>query len=117
MAEWKEVIHNVKRICELREGKCGTCRLGAFGCPNNSRFDMTDEKEFDRFAEEVMQWAKDNPEPVYPTWREYLESIGVIVPRKNYTVMDAYALIIGQINTTRISTDIAWKLGLQPRRQ
>ena len=103
MAEWKEVIHNVKRICVLREGKCGTCRLGAFGCPNNARFDMTDEKEFDKFAEEVMQWAKENPEPEYPTWGEYLHTLHNEPSSRELS--------------KPIPADTAQKLGLEPRRQ
>lgn len=26
----------------------------------------------------IMKWAKDHPEPVYPTWKEWLLSIGVL---------------------------------------
>ena len=110
MAEWEEVIHNVKRICERREGKCGTCRLGYFACPNNSRFDMTDEKEFDKFAEEVMQWAKENPEPKYPTWGEWLVEQGVVTDMKYWYAFN------DEMMKRPIRADIAEKLGALPRR-
>lgn len=43
MAEFVDVIHHTKRICKSVNGHCEKCLLGAFSCPNNARFDSTDE--------------------------------------------------------------------------
>lgn len=104
MAEYKEVIHNIKRICERRKNQCDTCMLGLEACPNNARFDTTDEKEFDRLEKIVMEWAKNNPEPTYPS---YLEVFGWA-----HTISWSE---IKEIITKPIPEDIVQKLGIKPK--
>lgn len=110
---FQEVMRQFDRMCKAHAG-CVDCPLAVKGSIETkcSIGSFIDESEY--VEREIMQWAAEHPEPVYPTWMEYLESIKVIVPRKNYTVMDTYSLIIGQIKTTRISADIAQKLGIEP---
>lgn len=115
MAEFVQMMKDWRRMCvyyteKSGDNSCDVCPLG--GC--NAIYEEDGSTDYANVEEKVAAWAAEHPEPVYPTWMEYLESIKVIVPRKNYTVMDTYSLIIGQIKTTRISADIAQKLGIEP---
>ena len=110
MAEFVDVIRQTKRICKSVNGNCGRCLMGEFSCPNYARFDSTDEQEFIDFANAVMTWAAENPEPVYPTWGEWLMSIGVINGVHPYGAIDA----LGNLKQP-IPADIAQKLGIEPK--
>lgn len=57
-----------------------------------------------------MTWAEEHPEPVYPTWWEYLTRIHVIFP-----AMGDFQKCVDDLATTPIRSDIAQKLGLQPK--
>lgn len=57
----------------------------------------------------VMQWAAEHPEPVYPTWLEWLSDMGLII--KNG---DAYTFHFIRA-TKHIPSDIAEKLGLEAK--
>lgn len=108
MAEFVDVIRQTKRICKSVNGNCGRCLMGEFACPNNARFDNTDEQEFIDFANAVMSWAAEHPEPVYPTWEDWLLDIGVI--RKGMSWSDLNIPL-----RKSIPANIAEKLGLQPK--
>ena len=124
MIDYKEVIHNVIRLCKANKGHCYKCDLGMLACPNNLRFDVTDEKEFEKFAMAVMDWAAKHPEPVYPTWAEWLKDLGLIVEREGevkryrpdeieicFEKFDA----LGCKANERIPTDMAERLGISPK--
>lgn len=64
---------------------------------------------YDNIAETVYAWAAENPEPVYPTFREWLIDIGVI------SDMYTHSVIADKIATTHIPANIAEKLGLKPK--
>lgn len=115
MAEFATVMHEMARMCDviIKKDECENCPIS-----HNVLCGVLCNMEDKAIAEAeaaIMAWAAEHPEPQYPTWGEYLKSMGVIVPRKNYTVMDTYSLIISQINSTHISADIAKKLGIEPK--
>lgn len=112
MAEFQEVIHQTKRICKSVNGNCGKCLLGAFSCPNNARFDSTDEQKFIEFANAVMTWAAEHP-VVYPTWWEWLFSIGAVTRKVK---PDVAAMLIDTGLLDPIPADIAQKLGIEPKK-
>ena len=103
MAEFIDVIHTIQRICKRRNGECNTCLLGEFACPNNERFDKTDEAAFRELEDVVVRWAEEHPEPKYPTWMEYLFTI--------------YDTVWPKIATMEIPADIAQKLGIEPKEE
>ena len=53
----------------------------------------------------VMQWAAEHPEPVYPTWGEWLNTYGVVSDNffSNAKMLDP------------IPADLAQKLGVEPK--
>lgn len=119
MAEWKDVIHQIVRICKLQKGACGTCILSAESCPNSVRFDLNDEAGFVNIEKAIMTWAAANPEPVYPTWRDFLAEKGELC--KNWkdirvisTTGNGVSGVIGWFYKN-IPADVAQKLGIEPK--
>lgn len=108
MAEFAEVIKQFKRMCwyysrDKGQKSCpmctsypncniGQCRKIAFEKPAH-------------FAATVMHWAAEHPEPVYPTWGEWLNAYGVVSDNffSNAKMLDP------------IPADIAEKLGVKPK--
>ena len=113
MAEFQEVMKQFNRMCEYGKkhpvaGYCGAHCAFEVSCgfdkPNQAlRVAMNDPKKFE-FG--VMKWAAEHPEPVYPTWEEYLRNIGVIPTSQD---------IIQTFLKIPIPADIAQKLGLKPK--
>lgn len=122
MSEFIEVMRQARRMCEsFSDGHCSECPIGnanllECGITVTSRMDC---EEVER---RVMQWAAENPEPVYPTWREW----------QNSTFPDAHKFVKpcefgrrDRFNCTgktciecieqQIPVDIAEKLGIKPK--
>ena len=109
MAEFIDVIYTIQRICKRRNGQCSTCLLGEFACPNNARFDKTEEAAFCELEDVVVRWAEEHPEPDYPTWVEWLVDQGLI-----FVTSNTYAFNFLKA-TDPIPADIAQKLGIEPK--
>lgn len=109
MAEWKDVIHQIVRICKRQEGDCGTCVLSTEACPNSLRFDTSDEAGFVCLEKTVMSWAAENPEPIYPRWIDWLADVGLIINTADHYAFNFTAAV------DQIPADIAQKLGLEPK--
>lgn len=109
MGEFLDVIHQTKRICKSVNGNCGRCLMGEFSCPNNARFDSTDEQEFIDFANAVMSWAAEHPEPVYPSIAKYLEQFGITIRRDGSLQADFFKA------NEPMSADMAKLLGIEPK--
>lgn len=112
MAEhsFQEVMRQYKRMCR---GKAySACDFYKF------KMSLSQQMACLRFLKEypveaealVMNWAAENPEPVYPTWGEWLMSIGVINGVHPYGAIDA----LGNLKQP-IPADIAQKLGIEPK--
>lgn len=61
----------------------------------------------------VMAWAAKHPEPVYPTWHDYLHSIGVLY-KKHTAGGDVTEIHWGNMMAP-IPAELAQKLGLHPK--
>ena len=113
MAEFQEVTKFWRRMCSSMDGndpykKCERCPLGEEHICSFEISDIQDD-ELHRVEEKIMAWAAEHPEPVYPTWLEWLSDMGLIV--KNG---DAYAFHFIRA-TKHIPSDIAEKLGIEPK--
>lgn len=115
MAEFQEVMRQFNRMCGACAG-CYNCPLqepdGADLC-SISTF-VNDSEHIER---EIMKWAVEHPEPKYPTFAEWLNSIGVIIgtvplhlPNVPVNVCQA-----GEKMFESIPADIAEKLGIKPK--
>ena len=112
MAEYNEVIKQFKRMCKsVTPMKCtrGECPMG---CENIGQCRKVAFEHPAKFEEQVMSWAAEHPEPVYPTWIEYLVGIGVIPHEIRLETADA---LMATHLLKPIPADIAQKLGIQPK--
>ena len=70
MAQFIEVMRQAKRLCAARGGMCSTitCPLdNGEACRLNVDLDGEDYNELERI---ITDWAKEHPEPAYPSWEE-----------------------------------------------
>ena len=116
MAEFVQTMKDWKRMCnamgqEDEYTACDKCDLRDFDCPAiyEKECNSADWKHVERV---VAKWAAEHPEPQYPTWGEYLASIGVMKPAQPDK---AYEVWFTQLYSTNIPADLAQKLGLQPK--
>lgn len=100
MAEFVEVMWQWGRLCKqnymLKLGcdGCLLCGTRANLCGEYAKDTAKSAAEIERL---VMEWAAENPGPVYPTWVEWFNSIG------------------GVDCGEPIPAEIAEKLGIEPK--
>ena len=119
MANFVQVMKDWKRMCLAMEklhpnDSCAGCRLEGYGCPaiyeDNCHVDYSDVEK------NVMEWAAEHPEPVYPTWFEWLEAQKVVVAAKSEGTEIIYDTVLPTLNMfAPIPADIAEKLGIEPK--
>ena len=73
MAEFAEVMKHVHRMCMEFASYCRFCPLG--NEHNSCGIDAFSDRHFDTQAAQeleniIMGWAKEHPEPMYPSWTE-----------------------------------------------
>ena len=105
MAGFSEVMRQWRRFCKSHNN-CGECEFDGKGICGEAH--LTDIPYAD-IELRIMSWAAEHPEPVYPTFREWLISIGVIGQ------MSTHSVIADKLAMTPIPADIAQKLGLKPK--
>ena len=111
MAEYNDVIKQFKRMCRYYNNRAtqNDCPLycKGHGCNiSHCRLLAFDDKKFQNV---VMAWAAEHPEPIYPTWREWLLANRIIVDADS----DYAAGLL--MRRKRIPADIAEKLGIEPK--
>lgn len=120
MAEFQEVMRQWRRFCKSHN-HCGECEFDGKGICGEAH--LTDVSYTD-IELRIMAWAKEHPEPVYPTWLEWLQEMGVMTDihdrLNNYKqVMEVCGKPLYSIPTTKvfchIAADIAEKLGIEPK--
>lgn len=104
IVDFVQVMKDWRRMCMAMEklhpnDACAGCRLEGYGCPaiyeDNSHVDYSDVER------KVTAWAAEHPEPVYPTWYEFL--------------VERYHKAWEAIGCDSIPADIAEKLGIEPK--
>ena len=119
MAEFAEVMKQWSRMCEKhicdnRDENGDILPLCPLvtqhnGYPCDDAVTDLSHESVAQVEEIVMAWAAENPEPVYPTFREWLISIGVIGR------MSTHSVIADKLLMTHIPAEIAEKLGIEPK--
>jgi len=131
MAEFQEVMRQWKRLC-IEMGH----RYGVNACANcpcsqdedaicDAIYDTPKDTNWPFIEIAVVSWAADHPEPVYPTWAEWLNSMGftkhdtgqfcVRMPNQySYEVEEVD--ILNEFAYKPIHADIAQKLGIAPKK-
>jgi hypothetical protein len=107
MKDWRRMCQYMTKM--FGDDSCDKCRLT--GCvaiyEDNGEIDYTDVEN------KVDAWAAEHPEPVYPTWGEWLESIEVIKYNERADNINYFIRPTHKTNT-QIPADIAQKLGIEP---
>ena len=118
MAEhsFREVMHEVNRLCTAN-GNCDqNCPLENMGCCGNLGTHCSDPLQAERIENIVMAWAAEHSEPVYPTWEEWLGKQGVLDYRGDYNPVTKHIdRFLNSKAKKPIPADIAEKLGLKPK--
>ena len=118
MAEFKEVVAQIKRMCESHGAGCHDCpakaKSGLCALAHDDEFIPEDWEEIKAAEIEmvVMRWAANNPGPRYPRWVDVLYEMGVFRDEVHH----------GNVHTCRLTdkayapipADIAEKLGIKP---
>lgn len=126
MAEFQELMKEMRRMCAYFRPTCNGCPL----CLEKGTNEFCGEQPMDILSDPalveaaVMQWAAEHPEPVYPTWEEWLQSVGVMessvgLLRRIKGLMYIDGIPAHAVPTAKVlqpmDADIAQKLGLQPK--
>ena len=106
MSDFVQTMKDWARMCASMQGglaKCDNCPLFKVLCQYrpNEKVDLVSAEKI------IEKWAKENPEPVYPTWYEWLNQIGVLG-----TAALGAGYVSDRLCTMHIPADIAQKLGL-----
>lgn len=123
MSDFVQVMKDWRRLCETIQSENQQTSSGGWckGCPVqgvcviDTEIKDTTDKGLAMIGERIQSWAAENPEPVYPSWGEWLHNLHVVgvhatcAPEQNI-----YYPIVGMFNTP-IPADIAEKLGLKPK--
>ena len=104
--EFQKVIYELNRMCD--EIKCENCKLFE-EC--NSNLPLTHPK---RVEEVVTEWAKQNPEPVYPTILELIRHIAAYLPDREDGKSWVNDIPVSELVLLRIPGKAAEELGLVP---
>ena len=111
MAEFQEVMRQWRRFCESHN-HCGECEFdekSICGVSHSTRVPFAD------IELRIMAWAAENPEPVYPTWADYITmKMLEDIMNRNDTTPQTLGTWMGKTN---IPADIAEKLGIEPKEE
>ena len=122
MAKFTEVMRQARRMCEaFRDGHCSKCPIGNADVLECG-ITVTSEMDCEEVERRVMQWAEKHPEPVYPTWDEWQNSVfpdaHKFIRPCEFGRRDRFNCLEKTCSTCKeqqIPADIAEKLGIRPK--
>lgn len=123
MAEFCEVMRQWRRMCRAftEQGAEDARGCVASGCPLGHSdvcgdIEAADDADFAKAETDIMRWAAEHPEPVYPTWKEWLEEQRIVT---HFDFVSDKGTIVKWELTNKsncpIPDDIAEKLGIEPK--
>jgi len=125
MAEFVQTMNDWKRMC-LSYKSCSDCpMMDEDGCAHVLCSEGGIQSAVPEIQEAVIEkWAAEHPEPVYPTWIEWLKSMGIIPYLDGRVVKHDYDdnYLNGHVNVNEIifkpiPKDVAEKLGIEPKEE
>ena len=123
MSEFTDVMEQAKRMCKtFSDGHCSECPIGNADVLECG-ITVTSEMDCEEVERRVMQWAKKHPEPVYPTWDEWQNSVfpdaEIDITPCTFGSRDRLNCFLEKTCSTckeqQIPADIAEKLGIKPK--
>lgn len=126
MADFVQTMWDWRRMCnemQLMDG-CEDCPIiknthrGEVHCVGGETLAdvVADVVGISKIAQIVTEWAAENPEPVYPTWMEWLVSIGV-VRHEECPNVDGVARYYTEGMYFAIPAETAKKYGIEPKEE
>ncbi len=123
MSEFQEVMRQIKRICS-RYQNCEDAGCILHDVCGSLGYCSANAEQARQIEQRVKKWAAENPEPVYPTWFEWLERQGVAGMIKGEPYYDSKdrEIYLNQPAFTpkafdHIPATIAEKLGIEPKEE
>lgn len=119
MAEFVDVFRQFDRMCKAN--------AGCFNCPLHEPDGVSDRcsigafvNDSERIEREVMSWAAEHPEPVYPCWIDWLMEYGIIpdchtAKHSTESGVRAASFFVTSKAFEPISAEIAERLGIKPK--
>ena len=122
MTEFVQMMKDWRRMCETIQSENQQTSSGGWciGCPIqgvcviDAEIKYTTDNGLAMIGERIQSWAAENPEPVYPTWGEWLLKQGVIRAGTESRNGFAYQTVTDKL-FAQIDADIAKKLGIEPK--
>lgn len=122
MAEFAEVMRQVKRMCDaIVSTRCHECTLWRPETGSCSLYGANDGVDYADMERRVMAWAAEHPAQRYPTWREWQHSMfpgagDGMYPCSflSYTECRCYGSSCDECRERPIPADIAAKIGIMP---
>ena len=123
MAEFIEAMEQAKRMCEaFSDGHCSECPTGDADVLECG-ITVTSGMYCEEVERRVMQWAAEHPEPVYPTWIEWQNSMfpdaEIDITPCTFGSRDRLNCFLEKTCSTckeqQIPADIAEKLGIKQK--
>lgn len=121
MMNFAQTMHNWQRMCKYfsehyNEDCCRICPIQNCG----AIWEMEDTTDWEEIEKIINTWAVEHPEPIYPSWREYLKKMGLTTPKSVYFSDENGAGVKLEDGLTEkadkpIPVVIAAALGLEPR--
>lgn len=111
---FQEVMRQWQRMCKSMQEKNMSCKEDCLlgHNPTCGELEYATPEEIKNAETVIMKWAAEHPEPVYPTWWEWLASIGAVTCKVK---PDVASELIETGLLDPIPADIAQKLGLEPK--
>lgn len=112
MAEFQEVMRQWARMCGAHNN-CSACRMQKENLPYTlcSEGGIRSVENIADVELAIMAWAAEHPEPEYPSWIDFLSTVGLIIQTNDCTTC-AFDFTKAY---TQIPADIAEKLGIKPK--
>ena len=119
MFDFKYIMHHWRRMCDWYDEKfgdncCDKCPLSGHNC--GGIFEIEPDTDFESLAVKVDAWAKEFPEPVYPTWGEWFVSMGMLPDKWDDPIAGyIYVGCVPNLIRSRIPASVAQQLGIKPK--
>lgn len=121
MAEFLEVMQQAHRMCDAYDD-CNDCPLSSSNVQCAMAWNYYTDAVLKEFEQTIMQWAKEYPEPQYPTWAEWHKEN---FPNASAIFTPCMFASISELGCAKtncracksrpIPADIAKKLGIRPK--
>ena len=134
MSDFVQTMMDWRRMCKAYSTDDESCCYGCpvvdfreYGC--GAIFEMEDSTDWERYEGAIREWVAEHPEPVYPSWAEWLHSQSLahfdssieaqkISDKYRETSKDVPGIwVLTAFARSPIPADIAQKLEIKPKEE